>query len=62
MTPETATLVTDLRLAYRDALVVQAARDAAEVLHREKSKELSMAWDKVYRLQRLLMEGQDAPD
>lgn len=62
MTPETATLVTDLRLAYRDALVVQAARDAAYNLHQEKTKEVTVAWDKVYRLQRLLMEGQDAPD
>jgi hypothetical protein len=57
VTPDTAALVTDLRQAYRDALVVQAARDAAEALHREKSKELTLAWDKVYRLQRQLMEG-----
>lgn len=58
MTPEeTAALVTDLRAAYRDALVVQAARDAAEALLREKRTATTIAWEKVYRLQRQLMEG-----
>ncbi len=57
MTPETATLVTDLRAAYRNALVTQAARDAAYTLHEEKARDTTAAWQKVYRLQQALMEG-----
>lgn len=45
MTPtDTAALVAQLRAAYREALVIQDARDAADTLHRE-----------VYRLQQVLM-------
>lgn len=54
MTPETEALVTALHAAYRDALLVQAERDAALKQHQDKDKATREAWSEVYRLQQQL--------
>jgi len=60
MTPdETAVLVSDLRAAYREALVAQERRDAAFREHELAGRSVREAWDKVYRLQMQLQSGSE---
>lgn len=59
MTPETDALVAELRAAYREALVAQDRREAAQAQLDAEHKTVRAAWDRVYRLQMQLQSGSE---